>query len=157
MKIALICLLVLCAACTRVDLANIEANAARNAPSPTPVNPLTSQQVLNAFKTANLPIADVVIYTDETDPNNLLGRPHQYVGKINFTDTRAKGKKQECTIEVFENKDDMESRKQYTDTISGSGGMFLKYGYAHKNALIRLPHQLLPKDAAAYETILKTL
>lgn len=149
-----------CGSRSTVDLANVEANAAEKsatAPTPTP-SMLTSQAVLDAFKNAQIPITDVVVYDEKTDPNNLLGRPNQYVGKINFTDSRAKGlKKQDCTIEVFDNEDALNARKTYTEGISKASSMFAQYIYSHKNVLVRLNHQVLPKDAAQYETVLKGL
>lgn len=57
------------------------ANANALAPRPTPKQNLTAADVLNAFKEAKLPIEDDIIFTGETDPNKLLGRPHQSTGK----------------------------------------------------------------------------
>ncbi len=144
------------------NLSQIEANAANVAqPSPSPSPELlTSETVLKGFTTAKLPIKNIEIYTEETDVNKLLGRPHQYVGKINFGDTRIKNVGSDKTpnsIEVFSTDEDLQARKTYTEGFSKSGGPFLQYIYSHKNVLLRLSHELLPKDAAEYEKILKTL
>lgn len=128
--------------------------------TPTPAfNELIADTVILKFKAANLPVVDEVKFTEETDGNNLLGRPGQYIGKINFSDKRTKGKaaKQGNSIEIFATAEDLERRKTYTETISKSGGMFLQYIYSHKNVLLRLDHQLLPKEAAEYEAVLKSL
>lgn len=150
-----------CASRQAVNLAQLEANAANVAqPAPTTPDLLTTEAVLDAFKNANLPLTDVIVYTEATDKNNLLGRPHQYVGKINFSDKRVKNTamtKQGNSIEVFLTQEDLEARKNYTEGISKSGGPFAQYVYSHKNVLLRLVHQILPKDAAQYETILKSL
>lgn len=144
------------------NLAKIEANAAKAAqasPSPT-LEILASESVLSAFKEAKLPITNVEVFTEETDTNKLLGRPNQYVGKINWGDTRAeniKFDKNPNSIEVFASIEDLQSRKNYTESVSKSGGIFNQYIYSHKNVLVRLTHHLFPKDAAQYETILKSL
>jgi len=143
------------------NLAAIEANAASAAqPSSTAAETqLTSETVFNALKAANLPMTDVEVYTEETDTNHLLGRPHQYVGKVNWADTRAKDEfeKNPNTIEVFTNAEDLRARKTYIDAISKASPMFNQYIYDHKNVLVRLSHKLLPKDASEYERILKSL
>ena len=41
------------------------------------------------LKGQGLPVRTVNVYTEETDPNKLLGRPGQYVGKANFRNPRA--------------------------------------------------------------------
>lgn len=151
-----------CSTQTASNLAQIEANAAKSVqPSPTSTPELlTSEAVLNAFKAANLPVDNVVVYSEETDTNKLLGRPNQYVGKINFGDTRVKpkgGEKSPNSIEVFAKDEDLQSRKQYTENISKSASIFAQYIYSHKNVLLRLTHDLLPKDAAQYENVLKAL
>lgn len=130
------------------------------ATTPTPeFNELIADTVLLKFKEASLPVIDEVKYTEETDTNNLLGRPNQYIGKINFSDKRTKAKtiKQGNSIEVFKTAEDLERRKTYIEGFSKQGGVFLQYIYTHKNVLLRLDHQLLPKEAAEYETALKSL
>jgi hypothetical protein len=160
--VLVLCSFLACGAKNENSLAQIEADAAKSQrpiPSPT-IELLTSEAVLNAFSSANLPLHNIVIYTDETDPNRLLGRPNQYVRKINFADTRAKNvaaEKNPNSIEIFSNLDDLEDRRRYTEAISKSGGPFAQYIYSHKNVLLRLSHDLLPKDAAEYESILKSL
>ncbi len=121
---------------------------------------LSAPQVIDAFKKANLPIVGEKVYTEETDPNHLLNRPNQYTGKINFDDKRAAGADAlsgSQSIEVFANAADLESRKNYTETISKSASMFAQYIYTHKNILLRLDHQLTPSQAAEYEKVLKSL
>ena len=47
---------------------------------------LTSSDYVNKFIDAGLSIGEVIDYTAETDPNELLGRPNQYTSKTNFAD-----------------------------------------------------------------------
>ena len=49
---------------------------------PTP----TATSVLTAFKEAGLLIYKEVVFTAETDTNQLLGRPNSYIAKIDFND-----------------------------------------------------------------------
>jgi hypothetical protein len=158
-----------CALIITTFLAACSGNSVGTASNATPIpqpalevtaSPLKAEAVFSAFKEAGFPVKDEVQYTEETDNNNLLGRPGQYVGKINFSDERSIKKataKQGNTIEVFANNEDLERRKNYTETISKSGGVFAQYIYAHKNVLLRLDHQLVPKDAGEYERVLKSL
>ena len=99
------------------------------------------------------------MYTEETDSNNLLGRPNQYTSKVNFADNRisqeyveendAKG----GTIEVFNNKTDMKKRKEYIEQISNSSSIFAQYIYSKGNVLLRLEKDLTPEQAQEYEKI----
>lgn len=121
---------------------------------------LTAAQVLDAFKKGAVPIENEVIYTEESDLNNLLGRPHQYIGKANWNDKRAdKHLKDDpnMTVEVFASAEDMESRRNYTESVTKRIAPLAQYQFTHKNALLRLHHQLTPTQAAEYEKILKAL
>ena len=48
-----------------------------------------AQSVALKLRGQGLPIRSIETYTEENDPNKLLGRPGQYVGKANFRDRRA--------------------------------------------------------------------
>lgn len=49
---------------------------------------LTAEEITNKLKEKGLNIGKIVVYTEETDLNNLLGRPNQYTSKTIFEDTR---------------------------------------------------------------------
>ena len=136
------------------------AATATPTPTPTPKQQLTADDVLGAFKEAKLPIEDDVVFTDETDPNKLLGRPHQYIGKASWNDTRGYKSTtgdRNMTVEVFANSEDLENRRQYVDEITKRVAVLAEYQFVHKNALLRLHHALTPKQAAEYERVLKSL
>ena len=103
-------------------------------------------------------LGDVVIYTEDTDPNKLLGRPHQYTGKLNFSDTRYKETKASdfATIEIFQNEQDLEDRYNYVETVTKSTP-FLMYQFKHKNLLLRIPHEMAPSQTKEYEAALKQM
>lgn len=118
---------------------------------------MTAEDICSELKNSNSNIGKIVVYTSETDMNNLLGRSNQYTSKVNFADNRisqeyveendAKG----GTIEVFENKTDMEKRKEYIEQISNSSSMFTQYIYSKGNVLLRLEKELTPEQAKEYE------
>lgn len=118
---------------------------------------MSAEEIVNALKEKNENIGKIVVYTADTDTNKLLGRPNQYTSKVNFADNRisqefvdennAKG----GTIEVFANKEDMENRKEYIESISSSASMFAQYIYSKGNVLLRLEKDLTPEQAKEYE------
>lgn len=126
-------------------------------PSATPVNPLSLGEVKEAFEKAGLPMRNIVVYSDETDPNKLLGRPNQYIEKMNFEDKRNTSGRKACTIEVFKNKEELELRKQYVESMAKAVPFYTQYIYAHKNILLRLESALTPKQAKEYEEVLNSL
>ena len=57
-------------------------------PEATVDEPPNAEAVVERLQAAGLTIGKVIVYTEETDPNDLLGRPGQYTSKAAFTDTR---------------------------------------------------------------------
>lgn len=119
----------------------------------------TAEDIIKLMKEKNNNIGKIVVYNEETDLNNLLGRPNQYTSKIQFADNRldqsyveendAKG----GTIEVFKSKEDLENRKSYIETLSASASIFVQYIYSKGNALLRLDQEITPNQASEYERI----
>lgn len=121
---------------------------------------LTAEGVLSALKAANLPIENDVLYTAETDPNKLLGRPNQYVGKASWNDKRVDALTsgdRSMTFEIFTSLEDLENRRRYVEAVSKTMSPLAEYQYVHKNALLRLNHQLTPQQAVDYEKVLRGL
>ena len=102
-------------------------------------------------------IGKIVVYTVETDLNELLGRPNQYTSKVQFADNRLSQEFVEendavgGTVEVFENEKDMNNRKEYIESISSQASIFAEYTYSAGNALLRLDNELTPEQAKEYE------
>jgi hypothetical protein len=122
---------------------------------------LKIEDVLKAFKTAGLPIEKEIIYTQENDPNKLLGRPGQYIAKASWADKRVEqpesGDLQGGTIEAFESQESLERRKGYIEKIGEAAPIFAQHLFSHKNVLLRLERALTPTQAAEYEKALKQL
>jgi hypothetical protein len=120
---------------------------------------LTENDVIATFTAAELPVGEVIVYTEESCPNDLLGRPGQYVGKANWEDTRVDQFGESLTggtVEVFDNQDALIQRKEYLEPILMEA-MFLQYMYIHKNVIVRIDKELSPSQAEKYEQVLKTL
>lgn len=120
---------------------------------------LTAEDYVKYFKDAGLPIGEVLVVSEDNDPNKLLGRPNQYTSKIIFEDTRVEQLGEGPvggTVEVFNNKDDMNKRKDYLEGIINSGpAIFVQYIYAKDNAILRLENDLTPEQAEEYGGILQ--
>lgn len=143
---------------------------------------MTAEEITNKLKEKNSNIGEIVVYTEETDINELLGRPNSYTSKTVFADNRITqpekitmadfeegGTNEEetqryilsnnepngGTIEVFNNKEDMQKRKDYLSSLMSSGNAFLSSDYAYiysfGNVLLRIDKSLTPAQAQEYE------
>ena len=121
-----------------------------------PAKVITAEGIGNVIK-ANVPtMSGIVVYTEDTDTNKLLGRPNQYTSKVNFADTRteqlSKDNPTGGSVEVFANPQDAKTRWTYVDEISKSSPMFTQYLYLNGNVLLRIDGALTPSQAKEYET-----
>lgn len=117
---------------------------------------MTAEEIVNQFKDAGYPISKIIVYTEENDVNELLGRPNQYISKINFADSRKDQVDIENnpvggSIEVFNNNEDAEARKKHVEDIIKATGMFNQYIYIENNVLLRIDGALTPEQAKEYE------
>lgn len=125
-------------------------------PTPAPTPELTPndhiQNIFNRFLEASLAVDDIVIYDENTDPNGILGRPTKYIAKGSFLypgcDDEYAG-----TIEIFANKDDLDTREKYLDEIYDIYPLNRKYMYKIGLALFRLNFDVVPSEAEKYEEI----
>jgi hypothetical protein len=103
---------------------------------------------------ARFPVKDATTYTAETDPNKLLGRPGQYLVKMGW-----KLEGGDATIEVFRNADDAKKRADYVEQIGKNSPMFLQYVYLNpkRSAVLRLPKELTPSAAKAWQAMFEAL
>lgn len=131
-------------------------------PLPTaPPRPLTADQVMAKLKAAGLPIGQVFVYTEVTDPNKLLGRPGQYTSKTDAGDTRHPelDPTKTCVVcvEVYPTPAGAQARKAEVDRIGASAAFLLEYTYAEGTVCLRQDHALLPSESAAYDAALKQI
>jgi len=125
------------------------------------ISKMSDEQIINKFIEAGFPISKVIVYTEETDENELLGRPKGYIQKTNFADSRYEQYNIDedpigGTIEIFNNAEDAKSRYEYLDSvydmISGRNYMYLR-----NNILFRIHSELTPTHAKEYEAGLDAL
>ncbi len=70
--------------------------------------------VAQSLGASGLPIESMVIYTTDTDPNHLLGRPGQYTAKYSWHGVPAvAGDNPESTIETFATPTSRRARAAY--------------------------------------------
>lgn len=103
-----------------------------------------------------------VVFTAETDPNDLLGRPGGYESKASFADSRIPpsetlGYSEGAvelggSVEVFANADAARQRMEYIQSIGPP--LANEYDYVSGPVLLRVTGKLPPKQAGEYETAL---
>ena len=134
---------------------------------------LTAKDIVLKLKEKNTNVGRYVIYNEENDLNQLLGRPNQYTSKVTFEDTRLEQVNKDLdpeefsqdeinepiggTIEVFNNSEDMKKRKDYVNTLGSSMSIFAEYSYSNDYILLRLNKQLTPTQAKEYEDIFNSI
>lgn len=130
---------------------------------------MTSEEIVTKIKEKNENVGKIVTYTEETDTNELLGRPNQYISKTTFEDIRIEQTNEYLdeeyfseeernepiggTVEVFENEEDLQNRKKYLESVTSSISAFAEYSYSQGNYLLRLNKSLTPEQAKEYEDI----
>ncbi|MFF1874293.1 hypothetical protein [Kitasatospora herbaricolor] len=122
-----------------------------------------TQQLIRVIPTVKL----TVTYDGTTDPNGKLGRPHQYVSKSAFDDTRVSGlpkaKEDESrgrrdsisyggTVEIFATPEDARGWADYIDQGQQAMGSLLTPDYIFRNGtvVVRVSHLLTTEQASAY-------
>ena len=112
--------------------ARSEASALSRSPDSSSVGSETAEEVFNRIA-AQVPIASLVkVYTEDDDPNRLLGRPNGYTSKIAFADSRISKTDTDGTqkdaierggsIEVFPDADLAKGRAEYIQGVQRAAG-----------------------------------
>src|ERR671920_756138 len=124
--------------------------------------PEPAEQIV-ARLAAKIPTATPsIVYTAQTDPNQLLGTPHSYTSKAAFTDSRVSPAEANDTeigsielggsVEVFANDADARARKDYLDqTVKDLPIDVSEYSYLHGPILLRVSRRLTPTQATEYQ------
>src|SRR5690349_3873282 len=119
-------------------------------PAPKPKDAATIAKALSLGK--------VHVWTEETDPNKLLGRPGSYTSAATVIDPRAScdDPKEPSTacgarIEVFAAAAQAKKRSAYIQGIlEGGGALGTEYHTLSGGVLLRVTGELTPKQAAVY-------
>lgn len=118
-------------------------------PAPAQLSDVT---IAAALRGLTPPVTGIAVFTAETDPNKLLGRPGQYTGKVSWNDPRVSNAGDLATIEMFTDEASLQTRFTYLDGITKNGPLFLQWMYSHgaQRLIMRLPKDLTPAQAAIY-------
>jgi hypothetical protein len=134
------------------ELMSREGDRISTDPAPTT---LTAEEIVKKISDAGFPIHNVIVYTEDTDPNNQLGRPHGYTSKVNFADKRCEqydaSDPEGGNFEVFGNTEDCSDRKKYLESVYETSPQLRKYIYQFENVLFRLSYELRPAQAEDYK------
>jgi hypothetical protein len=134
-------------------------------PTADPARPETAEQIV-ARLAAKIPtVTPRIVYTAQTDPNQLLGTAHSYTSKAAFTDSRINPAEANDTeigsielggsVEVFANDADARARKDYLDQIVKDLPIDVsEYSHLHGPVLLRLSRRLTPTQVTEYEAAL---
>lgn len=125
---------------------------------------LTAEQIVIQLAQRVPAATPGVVFTAETDPNNLLGRPSGYTSKASFTDSRIPedetlgldegAVERGGSVEVFDSQESAEKRKRYIDGIAADLPFAAEYSYVNGPVLLRVSRVLTPEQAAEYERAL---
>lgn len=129
-------------------------------PSPTPlVYTITTKDIVEYFIASNLPVARYETYDEDTDPNDLFGRPLSYIDKTNFYDSRVGSSEYDgCgMIEIFENAANAETRELYIENLYSSGLIQTQYCIRYENILLRFDNEFKPSYVDEYTAALESL
>ena len=125
----------------------------------------SAEEVFNRVA-AQVPAASLVkVYTEDDDPNKLLGRPNGYTSKIAFADSRIskadiEGAEEDAierggSIEVFRDAELAKGRAEYIQSVLKNSGLGAEYDYLRGPVLIRVTGHLSPSKARDYDTRLR--
>jgi hypothetical protein len=158
-------------ACTTMSAGTGTPAAAKSSAAPAPAPPAKATDaagITRQLTTKGLPVKLTITYDATSDPNGRLGRPHQYLSKTAFDDTRVADSPQAKedatkdrrdsisyggTVEVFPNADDATVWVKYVDGAQQALGGLIRpdYIYQHGAVVVRVSHLLTPDQAKVYE------
>jgi hypothetical protein len=142
-----------------LTIAAVVSVAAASVSSAAGTNSQSAVQVVRSLKRAGMPINRYVNYTAASDPNHLLGRPGQYVSKVNFRDARLRPVRGFDTegggsVETFKTRTDAQNRYRYVHAITTSSSLFAEYEYLDGTVFLRLSKVFTPRQAGGYKRAL---
>lgn len=118
-----------------------------------------AESLLTELKGKNTNLDKIQAFTAETDPNEKLGRPGNYISKADFSDMRLDQEGSEYlvggTLETFSSKDDCKKRADYLNKMNDQSLGFLalnQYVYPYDKVLLRIDYKLTSEQAEEYKT-----
>jgi hypothetical protein len=133
-------------------------------PPAAPADPRSAEEVFEDLAKSVQSVKLVKVYTEDDDPNKLLGRPSGYTSKVAFSDSRISEKDTEYTdsdaierggsIEVYGDPEGAKQRAEYIQAIGKSSGLANEYDYLNGPILVRVTDNLSPSKAKDYQAAL---
>lgn len=117
-----------------------------------PVRLIDAGVIVGALKHKGLSIKSSKEYTEETDPDEMLGKPNCYVSKAGFTDASVRDINgiPSNFVEVFETQQDAWNRYQMLLRAKSKEMIKSEYLYLEGVYLLRLTNVLKPAEAERY-------
>lgn len=163
--------------CALVLLAGCSSESSTPSPAPVtattaveeaaePAKPVEAGEVVAALKKADLGVTATAVQDEDTDPNNLIGRPSGYVSRASadlpggdkqagkFTVDRG------LVVEVFASADLAKKRSDYIKAVQdGTAVLGTEYHYfaGGGTALVRVTGKLKPSQAKKVEAAVAQL
>jgi hypothetical protein len=136
--------------------------------APSALTGLNAEVVAIKLAATGLPLRTVRVYTADSDPNQLFGKPGGYTSKIEFADARTGVNLNGVTnqdpveiggsIEVFANAASADARLQQLRQISAAGGQLTQeVDFRQDGVVLRLSRYLAQAQTQAYGTALTAL
>ncbi|WP_426507250.1 hypothetical protein ACPPVO_53900 [Dactylosporangium sp. McL0621] len=130
-----------------------------SSPSPSPtVAKMDAKAAADALAAAGLPVTNVAAQDENTDPNNLLGRPGGYLSRASF-DVPGGDKDAEPydidhggVVEVFADASAAQARSKYIQDAQKSMQILgTEYHYLNGSVLVRITGKVKPSVAKPFE------
>lgn len=119
---------------------------------------MSAAEVLGVFIKAGFPINGQYIFAKETDPEKLLGTPHNYTSRAEWFDSRAGNLNNNGVfVEVFNSNADCAARKAKIDQINAVLSSVRYYSFQQGKVLLNLRCDLSSAEVAGYEGALKVM
>jgi len=109
-----------------------------------------------AFEDEGLAISKVEYFTEENDPNELMGQRGQYIQKTNFTFTGTEVV-EGCTVEIFKKEGDAKNREQYINDIIEKMPIMKHYVIRNANYVLRIEKAATTEEVEIFENVFNTL
>lgn len=151
------------------DSADVPAPPAAPAPSTTttaPAEPVDAGALIKRLKAKEVGLSNVAVQDEDTDPNNLLGRPNGYTSRAS-ADLPGGDKNADkysvdrgVVVEVFTDADAVASRSDYIQGLLKGNpvlGSEWHYKTAAGRALVRVTGNVKPSAAKKLETAVGSL
>jgi hypothetical protein len=125
----------------------------------------TAREVVRHLESEGLPVGEVKVFDEETDPNDLLGRPNGYVAKASWRNPRIEERADPGgfdvstggSVEVFDSEDGAARRVEYVQTLAEEAPLFGEYTFQDGSVVLRVSDRLTPDEADEYEAALGEL